>query len=151
MSVTLREINRDNWEECIQLKPYEAQRNFVASNVYSLLESKFEPSFFPLAIYNNETMVGFVMYALDEDDSSWWLVRLMVDGKHQKNGYGKATILKIIEILKNKPGCDRMFTSYVPDNLVAEKLYLSLGFEETGKIEDGEIIVCLPLDKKLER
>ena len=143
MSVTLREINRDNWEECIQLKPYETQLNFVASNVYSLLESKFEPSLFPLAIYNDEMMVGFVMYGLDEDDNSWWLVRLMVDRKHQKNGYGKVAILKIIEILRNK--CDRMFTSYVPDNLVAEKLYLSLGFEKTGKIVEGEIVVCLPL------
>ena len=143
MSVTLREINRDNWEECIKLKPYETQVNFVASNVYSLLESKFEPSLFPLGIYNNEKMVGFVMYGLDEDDDSWWLVRLMVDRAHQKNGYGKDALLKTIEILRNK--CDRIFTSYVPENLVAEKLYLSLGFEKTGKIEDGEIVVCLPL------
>ncbi len=147
MSVTLREIDQDNWQECIKLKPDETQVNFVASNVYSLLESKFEKSFFPLGIYNNQTMVGFVMYGLDEDDGNWWIIRLMVDRDHQKNGYGKAAMLKAIEILKNKAGCDCIFTSYVPKNLVAEKLYLSLGFEKTGKIEDGEIVVCLPLDK----
>ncbi|KST68250.1 GNAT family N-acetyltransferase [Mastigocoleus testarum] len=151
MSIILREINRDNWKECIKLKPDETQVNFVASNVYSLLESKFEPSFFPLAIYSNETMVGFVMYGLDDDDGSWWVIRLMVDQNHQKNGYGKAAMLEAIEILRNKPGCARVFTSYVPENLVAEKLYLSLGFEKTGKIEDGEIVVCLPLDTKIER
>ena len=148
MSVSLREINRDNWKECIKLQPYETQLNFVASNAYSLLESKFEPSLFPLAIYNDETMVGFVMYGLDEDDGSWWLVRLMVDRDYQKNGYGKAALLKTINILRDKVGCDCMFTSYVPENLVAEKLYLSLGFEKTGKIEEGEIVVCLPLQKK---
>ncbi len=147
MSVTLREIDQDNWQECIKLKHDETQVNFVASNVYSLLESKFEKSFFPLGIYNNQTMVGFVMYGLDEDDGNWWIIRLMVDRDHQKNGYGKAAMLKAIEILKNKPGCDCIFTSYVPENLVAEKLYLSMGFEKTGKIEDGEIVVCLPLDK----
>ncbi|MEO0967205.1 MAG: GNAT family N-acetyltransferase [Cyanobacteria bacterium J06639_18] len=150
MSVTLREIDQDNWQECIKLKPDETQVNFVASNVYSLLESKFEKSFFPLGIYNNEAMVGFVMYGLDEDDGSWWIIRLMVDRDHQKNGYGKTAMLKAIEILKKKPGCNHIFTSYVPENLVAEKLYLNLGFEKTGKIEDGEIVVCLPLDKKLD-
>ena len=151
MSITLREIDRENWKECINLKPYETQVNFVASNVYSLLESKFEPYFFPLAIYNNQMMVGFVMYGLDEDDGRWWIIRLMVDRNHQKNGYGKAAMLKAIEILKDKPDCNGVFTSYVPENLIAEKLYLSLGFEKTGKIEDGEIVVCLPLDKKLDR
>ena len=69
----------------------------------------------------------------------------MVDKKHQKNGYGKAAILKVIEILKNKPECNRIFTSYEPENLVVQKLYLSLGFEKTGRIEEVEIILCFPL------
>lgn len=145
MPVTFKEINKNNWEECINLKVNETQVNFVASNVYSLLESKFEPSYFPLAIYNNEAMVGFVMYGLEDDDNSWWIIRLMVDKNHQKNGYGKAAMLKVIEILRNKPECDRIFTSYEPENLVAEKLYLNLGFEKTGRMEEGEIILCLPL------
>lgn len=144
MSVTLREINKSNWEECIKLKVDETQVNFVASNVYSLAESKFETSFFPLAIYNRQTMVGFVMYGLDDDD--WWICRLMVDKNYQKNGYGRTAMLKLIEILRNKPECHRIFTSYEPKNLVAQKLYLSLGFEKTGKIEEGEIILCLPLE-----
>lgn len=145
MLVTFKEINKNNWKECIKLKVNETQLNFVTSNVYSLLESKFEPSYFPLAIYNNEVMVGFVMYGFEDDDDSWWIIRLMVDKNHQKNGYGKAAMLKVIEILRNKPECDRIFTSYEPENLVAEKLYLSLGFEKTGKIEEGEIVLCLPL------
>lgn len=144
MSVTLREINKNNWSECIKLKVDEKQINFVASNVYSLAESKFEASFFPLAIYDRETMVGFLMYG--KDDGNWWICRLMVDKNHQKKGYGKAAMLKAIEILRNKPECDRIFTSYEPENLVAQKLYLSLGFEKTGKIEEGEIVLCLPLE-----
>lgn len=143
MSVSLKEINRNNWEECIKLKVKETQENFVDSNAYSLLESKFEPSKFALAIYNHEAMVGFVMYGLYND--SWWIIRLMVDRNHQGNGYGKAAILKVIEILRNKPGCNRIFTSYEPENSVAEKLYLSLGFEKTGRIEEGEIILYLTL------
>ncbi len=107
-------------------------------------ESKFEASYVPLAIYNDAAMVGLVMYGLEDDE--WWIIRLMVDKNHQKNGYGKAAIFKVIEILKNKPECKSIFTSYEPENLVAEKLYLSLGFEKTGKIEEAEIILCLPLE-----
>ena len=72
------------------------------------------------------------MYSLYDD--SWWITRLMVDKNHQKNGYGKAAILRVVEILRNKPGCNSIFTSYEPENLVVEKLYLSLGFEKTGRI-----------------
>lgn len=143
MSVTLKEIDRNNWEECIELKVNELQEKFIDSNVYSLLESKFESSHFPLAIYNNEVMVGFVMHSLYDD--SWWITRLMVDRNHQKNGYAKVAILEVIEILKNKSGCNSIFTSYEPENLIAEKLYLSLDFEKTGRIEEGEIILCLTL------
>jgi RimJ/RimL family protein N-acetyltransferase len=32
-------------------------------------------------------------------------------------------------------------TSCVPGNTVAERLYLSLGFQPTGEIKDGEIVV----------
>ena len=83
------------------------------------------------------------MYTLYDD--SWWIIRLMIDKNHQRNGYGKDAILKVIEILRNKPGCHRIVTSYEPENLIAEKLYLSLGFEKTGRIEEGEIILCLVL------
>lgn len=143
MFINLKDIDRKNWEECIELKVNDSQEKFVDSNVYSLLESKFESFHFPLAIYNNEVMVGFVMYSLY--DESWWITRLMVDKNHQKNGYGKAAILRVVEILRNKPGCNSIFTSYEPENFIAEKLYLSLGFEKTGRIEEGEMILCLTL------
>ncbi|MPN03511.1 hypothetical protein SDC9_150741 [bioreactor metagenome] len=35
--------------------------------------------------------------------------------------------------------------SYEPDNLVAKALYKSIGFVETGDIEDGELVAKLTL------
>ncbi len=60
MPITLKEITKDNYVECIRLKVRDNQR-FVASNVYSLAESKYEPENIPMAVYAGETMVGFVM------------------------------------------------------------------------------------------
>ena len=40
-------------------------------------------------------------------------------------------------------GHSEIFTSYDPENSVAAQLYASLGFEDTGRIEDDEIVVRL--------
>jgi len=67
-TVILRDVTKENWQECIKLRLAPGQEHFVASNVYSLAESKFMPTFIPQAIYANQdgtgddTMVEFVMY-----------------------------------------------------------------------------------------
>ncbi|WP_278183979.1 N-acetyltransferase [Lachnoclostridium phytofermentans] len=39
-----------------------------------------------------------------------------------------------------------MFLDYVPGNVVGKHLYESMGFIETGEIEDGEIVMKLDLN-----
>ena len=148
MEVTLREIDKSNWRECIKLKVREDQQNFVASNVFSIAQSKVEPYCIPLAIHDGDTMVGFTMYALDPADGHYWIVRLMIDEKHQGKGYGKAAMLALLDRLKEFPDCDEVRLSYVPENLDAERLYLGLGFEKTGLVEDGENILRYPIQRE---
>jgi len=38
MTITLRELTRDTWEECADLDVDEHQRDFVSSNLVSLAE-----------------------------------------------------------------------------------------------------------------
>ena len=40
-------------------------------------------------------------------------------------------------------GHDKIYLSYEPENVVGAQFYASLGFRETGRIDDGEIVVCL--------
>nr|WP_211173183.1 GNAT family N-acetyltransferase [Brasilonema bromeliae] len=151
VDVVLQEINQDNWEECIRLKTTEEQENFVASNLYSLAQSKFYPSCVPLGVYHNQTMVGFVMYetmSTGDQNSGYCICRLMIDKNHQRKGYGKAAMQAVINLLKDKPDCKKISTSYVPKNAVAEKLYYSLGFHATGLIEDGEIVLSLSVESR---
>ena len=68
--ITLRDVTRDNWLDCVRLKVDDSQAGFVAPNAYSLAESKFETHAVPLAIYAGERMVGFAMYAV-EDGTGW--------------------------------------------------------------------------------
>jgi diamine N-acetyltransferase len=43
----------------------------IASNLYSLAESKFEPSFVPLGIYLEIRMIGFFMYGKDPENGTY--------------------------------------------------------------------------------
>ena len=88
MTVTLREITKDNWRHCIALDPGEASKAFIPSNLYALAESKFSPSFVPLGIYVESVMVGFVMYNTQvEADGSYSIYSMMVDARYQGNSY----------------------------------------------------------------
>lgn len=145
MEITLKEVTQQNWRECVDLKVAPEQENFVAPNLFSIAESKFEPEWSPLAIYAGETIVGFTMVGRDERDDSYWIIRLMVDAAYQGRGYGRAAMKEVIRQLKQKPDCREIKISFVPENVAAEKLYLGLGFKPTGWIEDGEVVLQLPL------
>jgi diamine N-acetyltransferase len=147
MTVTLREINRDNWRECVRIKVEPEQTQFVASNVFSLAQSKYEPECVPLAVYDDEQMVGFVMYRPEDHGLAkvWFIDRLLIGAEHQKKGYGRAAMQVLIERLRSQNGYNAILISFVPGNDVAQKLYSSLGFEDTGEIEDGELVYRLGL------
>jgi diamine N-acetyltransferase len=138
MVVELKEITTENWEACIHLEPAESQKTYVASNLYSLAESKFFPSYIPLAVYTGQEMAGFVMYGIDPDDQNYWIYRLMIDQKHQRKGYGKAAILEVIERIKRNPVSRVIMIGFHPDNHAAEQLYSRVGFCIGEKAPWGE-------------
>ena len=142
MTISLREIDSNNFHQCINLKVAEGQGKFVASNLRSIAEAKIYPNALPLAIYCADEMVGFVMYGFDTDDNKFYLGRLMVDAQHQGKGYGKAATLEVIERMKKIENCQEIYLSFVSENTGAEKLYASVGFERTGETsESGEVIM----------
>ncbi len=144
MNILLREVTEKNFKECVDLKTAEDQQWFVAANVRSIAESKVMPYLIPAAIYNGDTMVGFALYGRDPQTGRYYVVRLMIDAAHQRRGYGRQAMRELIRLIGELPECSEIYLSYVPANLAAEQLYLGLGFEKTGEIdEDGEIIMRL--------
>lgn len=143
MNIIFKEINRENWEECIDLEVLSEQKEYVATNWYSILESKFEEELYPLCIYDGDAMVGFLMYDLDPETKRIEMSRLMIDKKFQHKGYGKAAIAKLLELIRQKYGKIKFYTSVVPENIVAKKLYESMGFQKTGEIMwEEEVMVA---------
>jgi len=145
MAVTLRDVDRENFGRCIGLEVHEGQRGYVASNLYSIAQSKVEPALRPQAVYDGEEMVGFVMYGYDEEEGCHCIARVMIDKSHQGKGYGRAATTEVVRRLRAEPGCRQIALSVNPENRTAQALYESLGFEKTGEVAHGEEVMRLRL------
>lgn len=148
MNIYLKEIDESNWERCISLTTNKEGKHFiveefVASNAVSLAQSKAEKGWLPKAIYAEDTMVGFAMYGYCYEENFYEICRLMIDHKYQGKGYGRAGLLKVIEEMKKVKDCNEIFISFEPENQIGKKLYESVGFKDTGKTVEGELLYSL--------
>src|SRR6266508_5907444 len=105
MAIVLRPVTRENWEEAAGLQVREDQTDFITPNVWSIAASKFYDALQPMAIYDNVTMAGFLMFGRDANDGKFWLYRFMIDRRFQGRGYGRAALSRLIDLLRHTPGC----------------------------------------------
>lgn len=81
------------------------------------------------------------MYGSFGSNRDTWIDRIMIDKKHQGKGYGKAAMLKLIEIVSKKYEVDTVYLSIIEENKVAYELYKSIEFEYINeKDPNGEPI-----------
>ncbi len=141
MTITLRNLTSDNFDECVDLEVREDQKRFVAPNVYSLAESHFRHECVTKAIYADEEMVGFLMYCYGEDyPGTLYLMRFMIGEKHQKKGYAKEAMRQLLLQMEKEFPNQSVFLSTDPDNDYAIRFYEQFGFKCTGEYADDELI-----------
>jgi len=163
--ITLQPITENNFEDVLDLR---ASEEFVATNAYSLAESycdlkeavengeQYQQHCYsiPFAIVKDETIVGFLKLGFEDGEDInagaeiYWLGRFMIDEKHQGKGYGKMAMEVVIDFVKSKPHgyeVKYIYTSVVPNNHIATKLYERVGFVKTGEQLDGEDLMKLVL------
>ncbi|MEG1547327.1 MAG: GNAT family N-acetyltransferase [Clostridia bacterium] len=141
--ITLKPIDRNNFIAILKLSVSVPQQEFVASNSFSLAQSKVQPECVPLAVYDGDLPVGFVMYAMDEDDLEYWIYRVMIDKSCQSRGYGREAMRRLIALIREDTAHRIIYISFEPSNSWAMALYESMGFVPDGRIEDGEIVYRL--------
>jgi diamine N-acetyltransferase len=141
--IEFREITKENFWECIELSVAQDQTNFVTSNAISIAQSKVQPECIPLAVYDNDIMVGFLMYCIDEDDGEYWIYRMMVDEKYQSKGYGKQMMEKLLGLIQQDRTHNKIFLGVHKESIKAVKLYERFGFSFTGQVFGNEHIMRL--------
>ena len=157
----LEELNNDNIWDVADLKVFRAQKSFVASNEWSIVQAYAVRNtgckVFPFGIFKGKKPVGFIMIAYnvaaicDEPLEYWkdnyYIWRFMIDKRYQGRGYGREALRLALDFIRTWPcgTADNCTLSYEPENEVAAKLYRSFGFVETGDMDGGEAIALLKL------
>lgn len=153
--IALEEVTRDTLRDVLRLKVAPDQEDFVAPNAVSIAQAYFEPEAWFRAICAQGAHVGFVMLIdptlpgaeprTTEKAQDIYLWRLMIAADHQGKGYGRATLDAILDHARTRPGIKRVTASYVPEPGGPEAFYLGYGFEKTGQVHDGEVVIALSL------
>lgn len=164
--IELRKINGDNIDEVIALEVEENQKEFILETTNlrcfadaHMLNTDGIPAS-PLAIYANDTMVGFLMYiydALDHESfenelfygkKSYFIWHNMIDKSYQGKGYGKLAFEKMLTDIENMPYGEAEYVSlfYHTSNVKAKTLYASFGFVDTGIIQDKSMLAVKNID-----
>lgn len=147
--IRLEIVNENTFKKVVDMKLPADQNCFVAPNVVSLAQAwLYYKEARPYAVCDDDKVVGFLMLDWDENERTVGIWRFMIAKEFQKNGYGKKALEVAIELIRNESKFDLIHLDYVPGNTVACDLYYSLGFRENGDVEDGEIIMTLPLTKE---
>jgi diamine N-acetyltransferase len=155
--VSLREITAATVRQITKLSVSADQKRFVADNAVSLAEALFSEEAWYRAIYFGNSPAGFVMLydeslrvtpPLTPQVAVW---RLMIDTKFQGQGIGAAALQHVITHVRNKAVFSSLVVSYVPGPGCPEQFYLAAGFQHTGRIDDGEIVLEFPLLTNADR
>ncbi|GLY40524.1 N-acetyltransferase [Amycolatopsis sp. NBRC 101858] len=151
-AVCLVEITGENRDAVCALRVQPGQERFVASVAKSLEDAATTPEAEPWyrAVYAGGEPVGFVMLSWDVPPGRpgilgpYFLWRLLVDGRHQGRGIGRAVLAEVVALIR-ADGATALLTSHQPGDDGPGAFYRRFGFVPTGEIDDGETVLRLAL------
>lgn len=145
--INFRPITEENFDAIIQMKRPDGE-NFVASNAVSLAQAwlyRDDGDVFPCAIYEDDTVVGFLLLEEDMEENRLDLWRIMVPPENEGKGYGTAAVKLLIQYARDSGRYQNLGLLCSPDNHAARHIYDKLGFQPTGEICYGDVEMRLPL------
>ncbi len=144
--VSLRQLSESNRQAVEALRVAPGQERFVSGVAESLHEAAEHPGARALywAVYDEDTPVGFVMIA-DEvagpDYIPHYLWKLLIDERHQRRGFGTATLDLIVEYFRGRPGVEVLTTSAGQGDGSPIAFYERYGFERSGGVHSGDEVL----------
>ncbi|MBM7663601.1 diamine N-acetyltransferase [Solibacillus kalamii] len=158
--IELQKISGDNIDEVTALDVGEKQKELILETTNlrcfadaHMLNADGIPAT-PLAIYADDTMVGFLMYIYDTLDhesfeseafygkKAYFIWHNMIDKNHQGKGFGKLAFEKMLLDIETMPNGEAEYIAlfYHKNNVIAKTLYTSFGFVDTGIIQDNSML-----------
>lgn len=139
--IYFKKIDETNESEVRRLSLRASQLDFIESIDQCLAEAEEHKEWRPVAIYNDELVVGFAMYGSFGSNRDTWIDRIMIDKNYQGQGYGRRAMKQLIQKVSTEYKVNVVYLSIVEENKAAYQLYNQLGFEYTNeKDPNGELI-----------
>ena len=136
MTISLRAVTADNFDIISELPLLPEQRNYLASNDYSMAQASFHPAtMHTRAVYCDEDVIGFLMFVSpdEEDPPGYYQIwRFMVEHRRQGQGLGRTALGLALAEIRARPDARSIEICYKPGNANAKKFYASMGFVEIG-------------------
>ncbi|HEM6394566.1 GNAT family N-acetyltransferase [Streptococcus suis] len=132
--IRLELVNKDNFDQVLDLEVAPRDQRRVASVEYSLAQAwlyREEGHLLPYAVKSGQKIVGFVLLSIQED-KSYYVWRLLIDRHYQNRGYGKEVIRQVIGLAKEDPSCHTITMNYVIGNHKMRYILEKLGFQSVG-------------------
>lgn len=142
MDIQLVEVDKSNYEAVCDLDVTKEQEEYVACNMWSIVEATFNQGHVTRAINLNGEAVGFFMW-VKETPTKVSIWRFMVDQNQQRKGIGRKALALALSEIKQDSELRQIEICYNPQNPVAKDFYSSFGFVEVGLDEDGEDMLAV--------
>lgn len=150
--IIFQPIAEPNWRDTLTLGVRPDQQDFVADfapiAAIILAKSFIRPGgkiWQPYAIYADGTLIGLLALAFTHGSADdYWIYHFFIDQRYQGRGYGRGALTAFLQLVGDQhPTCRSLYLTVHPDNHLAQRLYISAGFQPTGtEVADAPVYCC---------
>ena len=133
--IRLELVNKDNFDQVLDLEVAPKDQRRVASVEYSLAQAwLFRDSevLFPYAVKSGQLTVGFLLLSYQPMENSYYIWRLLIDQKYQNQRFGKEVIRQVLQRARDDQQCHKVTVNYVIGNHKMRYILEKFGFQPVG-------------------
>ncbi|MGQ7353564.1 GNAT family N-acetyltransferase [Streptococcus suis] len=133
--IRLELVNKDNFDQVLDLDVAPKDQRRVASVEYSLAQAwlyRDSDVLFPYAVKSGQLTVGFLLLSYQPMENSYYIWRLLIDQKYQNQGFGKEVIRQVLQRARDDQQCHKVTVNYVIGNHKMRYILEKFGFQPLG-------------------
>ncbi|HEM3177415.1 TPA: GNAT family N-acetyltransferase [Streptococcus suis] len=133
--IRLELVNKDNFDQVLDLEVAPKDQRRVASVEYSLAQAwlyRDSEVLFPYAVKSGQQTVGFLLLSYQPMENSYYIWRLLIDQKYQNQGFGKEVIRQVLQRARDDQQCHKVTVNYVIGNHKMRYILEKFGFQPLG-------------------
>ncbi|HFI0668133.1 TPA: GNAT family N-acetyltransferase [Streptococcus suis] len=133
--IRLELVNKDNFDQALDLDVAPKDQRRVASVEYSLAQAwlyRDSDVLFPYAVKSGQLTVGFLLLSYQPMENSYYIWRLLIDQKYQNQGFGKEVIRQVLQRARDDQQCHKVTVNYVIGNHKMRYILEKFGFQPVG-------------------